>query len=446
MLAELQRTKGDSGMNTDVPSLAPEGTTLEPRSGRRVAYIMSRFPKITETFVLYEMMALEELGARVDVFPLLRQPPGPRHAEAAAYEDRAYFTPLLSIEILRANGRRILRDPGHYFRTWWEMVSGTRGSLKFLLGAVVYFPKCVAFAERMEAMGVDHVHAHFASHPALAALIVHRMSGIPYSFTAHGSDLHVDRTMLAAKVGSASFVVAVSAYNRDVIVDDCGEHEREKVVVIHCGTDSAAFKRRKDDARAEEPSQERGHDRVLRIACVASFEEVKGHRFLVRACALLAERGVDVHLDLVGDGPLRSDVEQLVSELGLKGRVSLHGAVPRPVVGRILTGADVFVLASHPTTSGRREGIPVALMEAMMSELPVVASELSGIPELVDDGRTGYLVPSGDPEALADRLERLIGKPELRRRFGRAGREKVEADFDIHQGARSLLDEICRGR
>lgn len=432
-------------MNLGAPTAATAtATATAPSSpGRRVAYIMSRFPKITETFVLYEMKALEELGARVELFPLLRQPPGPRHPEAAAYEERAHFTPFLSWEILRANVKRMLGVPARYFRTWWEMVSGTLGSPKFCAGAVVYFPKCVAFAERMEALGVEHIHAHFASHPALAALVVHRLTGIPYSFTAHGSDLHVDRTMLPSKVASAAFVVAVSAYNKELMVEECGEHEREKIVVIHCGTDSSAFASRPIERDRGEDGG--ASDRGLRIACVASLEEVKGHRFLLPACHLLTARGVDVHLDLVGDGALRSDVEGLMEELGLGGRVTLHGAVPRPVVGRILSDADVFVLASHPTPSGRREGIPVALMEAMMSELPVVASALSGIPELVDDGRTGYLVPSGDPEALADRLERFVGQPALRRAFGRAGREKVEAEFDILQGARRLLGQMGRG-
>lgn len=431
-------------MSLRAPSATADIDTVPSPQGLRVGYVMSRFPKITETFVLYEMKALEELGARVELFPLLHEPLGPRHAEAVAYEERAHFVPFLSWEIVRANAKRMFGSPAEYFRTWWEMVSGTLGSPKFCAGAVVYFPKCVAFAERMEALGVEHIHAHFASHPALAALVVNRLTGIPYSFTAHGSDLHVDRTMLPAKVASASFVVAVSAYNKELIATECGEHENDKIVVIHCGTDSSAFARRADDAGARE--DHRSGDRALRIACVASLEEVKGHRFLVRACHLLAERGVDIHLDLVGDGALRADVEALVDELDLGGRVTLHGAVPRPVVGRILADADVFVLASHPTQSGRREGIPVALMEAMMSELPVVASDLSGIPELVDDGRTGYLVPSGDPEALAERLDRFVGEPALRRAFGRAGRAKVEADFDILQGARTLLDEMGRDR
>lgn len=407
----------------------------------RVAYVMSRFPKITETFVLYEMKALEELGAHVEVFPLLKQPPGPRHPDAEAYERRAHFAPFLSLDILRANARRLARDPRRYLGALWKALSGTWGSLNFLLGALACFPKCVAIAERMESLGVDHVHAHFANHPALAALIVHLLTDIPYSFTAHGSDLHVDRRMLPAKVASAAFVVTVSEYNRELITEECGRH-REKVVVIHCGADPGVF------AGHAGPNGDlrQGRGGGLRIACIASFEEVKGHRFLVQACRILADRGVEVRCDLAGGGPLRGSVERLVRELDLADRVRIHGPVTRPEVGRILADADVAVLASYPTRAGKREGIPVALMEAMMSGLPVVASGLSGIPELVDEGRTGFLVPPGDPWALADRLQRLAERPELRRRLGVAGREKVAREFDLRTGARLLLREIERAR
>lgn len=424
---------GDRTAESSAP-LVGRGAT-----GPRVAYIMSRFPKITETFVLYEMKALEELGANVEVFPLLREPPGPRHIEAAAYERRAHFTPFASWSLVRANASRFLQGPGRYLRIWWEMLVGTWGSLKFFFGALAYFPKCVAFAERMEDLGVDHIHAHFASHPALAALVVHRLTGIPYSFTAHGSDLHVERRMLSAKVSSAAFVVAISAYNRELIVEECGEAQRAKVVVIHCGTDSNMFVSARAGGIASRSTRDNAQ---FRIACVASLEEVKGHRFLVRACRLLTDRGVDLHLDLAGAGNLREDVERLVDDLQLRDRVTFHGAVPRPEVQRILQEADVAVLASHPTSSGRREGIPVALMEAMMSGLPVVASRLSGIPELVEHARTGFLVPSGEPGAIADALERLARRPELRARMGAAGREKVKREFDIHEGARQLLRSI----
>ena len=409
--------------------------------GRRVAYVMSRFPKISETFVLYEMRALEELGATIEVFPLLRGPDGPRHPEAAPYERRAHYVPVLSGAVVAANLRALVRAPVRYLRTWWEALSGTAGSAKFFLGAIVYFPKCVVFAERMRRLGIEHVHAHFASHPALAAMIVHRLTGIGFSFTAHGSDLHVDQRMLAQKVEAASFVVAVSEYNRALILREARDDVAEKVVVIHCGADPSVF------ASAPERLQPRyraGAGGGLRIVCVASLEEVKGHRFLLEACRRLCDRGVAVSCDLVGDGPLRGAIEGHVERLGLEHVVRLHGALPRLEVRSLLLSAHAAVLASHPTRSGRREGIPVALMEAMACGLPVVASALSGIPELVDDGVTGFLVAPGDPDALAARLECLAGAPDLRARLGAAARAKVTSQFDLRVGARLLSDCIAR--
>jgi colanic acid/amylovoran biosynthesis glycosyltransferase len=409
-----------------------------PDAGLRVAYIMSRFPKLTETFVLYEMLALEEREVAVEIFPLLRHRSAARHPEAARLVPRAHFQPFVSLDILRANWARFRQGPRRYLALWWEMLSGTWRSPNFFFGALGILPKCVLFAREMERLGVHHVHAHFANHPALAALIIHRLTDIPYSFTAHGSDLHVDRRMLETKVRAAAFVVTVSRYNRDLIADECGEDVEEKVKVIHCGVDPEGFP----------PSRFRhnGRDQALRIVCVASLEEVKGHRFLIEACRLLRKRWVAFECDLVGDGPLRAEVTEAIERAGLENRIRVRGGLPRPEVVRALARAHVAVLASHPTPSGKREGIPVALMEAMASRLPVVASAVSGIPELVENGRTGILVPPADPTALADALERLAADPLLRDWMGAAGREKVQREFDLRQTAGDILSHIMEIR
>jgi glycosyltransferase involved in cell wall biosynthesis len=400
----------------------------------RVAYVMSRFPKITETFVLYEMLALERLGVAVELFPLLHERGGPRHPEARALEERAHFLPFLSWRIVAANVARLRASPRRYVSLWWEVVSGTWGSANFLLGAIALLPKAVLMADRMQKLGVSHVHAHFASHPALAALVLHRLTGIPFSFTAHGSDLHVERRMLRAKVLASAFAVTVSAYNRDLMIEECGRGASAKIRVIHCGTDAATASPRAAPRAAD--------DRVFRIACVASLEEVKGHRFLLDACALMKERGLRFHCDLVGGGPLRASLERKVEALGLQDQVTLHGPLPRPEVVRVLALADAAVLASYPTRSGKREGIPVALMEAMASGLSVVASGLSGIPELVQHERTGLLVAPGDPWSLADALARLAGDAKLRTRLGEAARTQVAEEFEIRRNARTLLETM----
>lgn len=398
----------------------------------KVAYVMSRFPKLTETFVLYEIDALESMGVAVEVYPLLRERQAVEQPEAERWVRRARFHGFLSIPVLRAQLHFLRTRPGRYLRLWAEVLRKTWGSANFFVGAIGILPKSVCFAYEMRSRGVTHVHAHFATHPAVAALAVHRLTGIPFSFTAHGSDLHVERRMLDAKVEAAAFVVTVSEYNRELIVEECGEGVREKIHVIHCGVDTGIFA----------PPPRRAAREPFRIACVASLEEVKGHRFLVEACRILRERGVDFRCQLVGDGPLRRELGTRIVLAGLEGRVGMLGGLPRPRVAALLARSDAAVLASHPTPSGKREGIPVALMEAMASGLPVVASAISGIPELVESGRTGFLVPPGDPVALADALETLAGDRELCLRLGRAGRERVVRDFDLHLGARRLLDRI----
>ncbi|MDQ2694019.1 MAG: glycosyltransferase family 4 protein [Pseudomonadota bacterium] len=391
---------------------------------------MSRFPKLTETFVLYEMVAVENLGATVEIYPLLRERQKAAHPEALRLSRRAHFHPFVSLPILRAQWFYLRRDWRAYLKLAWQVLRGTFGSVNFFIGALGVFPKAVRFAYEMERDGVAHVHCHFATHPAVAGLIIHRLTGIPFSFTAHGSDLHVDRTMLADKVRAAAFVVAISEFNKNVIVQECGEAWRDKVQVIHCGVDPEML----NAATARPASGGR-----LQILCVASFEEVKGHRHLVAACRQLSDQGIDYDCHLVGGGPLRAQVEAQLRQLGLESRFHVHGELTRPEVAELLARADVFVLASVPTAQGKREGIPVVLMEAMASGLPVVSSRLSGIPELVADGRSGILVEPGDSQGLARALAALQADPALRQAMGGAGLDKVRREFNLERNAARLL-------
>ncbi|MFL5802108.1 MAG: glycosyltransferase [Roseiflexaceae bacterium] len=404
------------------------GQPIRAATRPKVAYIMSRFPKLTETFILFEMGALEQQEVQVELYPLLREHTTIMHSEAAAWVERAHYQPFVSWPILRAQLRFLLRKPRAYFGTLWALLRGTFGSLNFLVGALGIFPKTVYFAGLMEADGVQHVHAHFANHPAAAAFIIHRLTGIPYSFTAHGSDLHMDRHMLREKVAEAAFVVPISNYNKELIVDECGEQYRDKIVVIHCGVDTLVF----------QPVARRSSTGPLAILSIGTLHEVKGQTYLVEACRLLAERGVDFVCNFVGDGPDRQMLAAQIAKAGLSEHVHLLGRRTREEIAGLLQNADVVVAPSVPTSSGKREGIPVVLMEAMGSGVAVVASGISGIPELVEHERSGLLTAPRDATSIADALERLEREPALRQRLGLAGREKVLHEFDLATNAAAL--------
>jgi colanic acid/amylovoran biosynthesis glycosyltransferase len=395
----------------------------------RVAYVMSRFPKLSETFVLRELLAVEALGVAVDVYPLVRHREPLVHPEAEPLVGRAHYLPFLSLAILRSNLAVLRSRPRSWFGALWAVVRGNWGSTNHLVGGLAIFPKVVHAARLMEADGVDHVHCHFATHPALAGFLVHRLAAIPFSFTAHGSDIHVDRHMLRQKVEEAAVVVPISEFNREVILRECDPGQAAKLVVVHCGVDTEVLGPR--PARAAGP---------LTVVCVGTLHEVKGQRHLVEACRLLVGEGLDVRCHLVGSGPDEDDLRRQVAAGGLEDRVVLEGQRTTDEVAGLLRRADVLVAPSVPTREGKREGIPVVLMEAMSCEVPVVASDLSGIPELVEDGRTGLLAPPGDAAGLAAALRRLADDPALAARLGRAGRARVEEGFDVRRSARRLVE------
>ena len=400
-----------------------------------VAYVMSRFPKLTETFILAELEAMDRAGVRIELFPLLRQTGEPVQPAAVRWVERAHYLPFISLPILRAQWwfLRDHRRRRRYLRAFFDMLAGTWRSPNFFLGGLGIFPKVARMAVDMQALGVQHVHCHFANHPALAGWLIHRLVGIPYSFTAHGSDLHVDRTMLPTKVGEAAFVATISRDNGTLIEATAGPGAKPKVTIIHCGVDPATF-----------ALVDRSTDGPLRIVAVGTLHEVKGQIHLIEACRLLTARGVDARCRFIGDGPDREALQARIDGYGLSDRVVLAGRMTTDDVARELADADVLVAPSVPTKGGKREGIPVVLMEAMATGLPVVASDLSGIPELVTDGLSGLLVPPGDAAALADALATLAADPAMRRRLGAAGRDTVLDDFDVDRNAARLADRIRR--
>jgi glycosyltransferase involved in cell wall biosynthesis len=401
------------------------------RPALRVAYVVSRFPRLTETFVIDEARAVIGAGADVTIHPLHRERADVVQPTAEALARRVRYRRLGSPSVLAGFARGVAEQPRATAGAAAAIVRETWRSRRLLVGALVAFPYAVDLGRRLAADGVDHLHCHFATHPAAVGWVVHRLTGLPFSFTAHGSDLHRDRRMLATKVEAAAFVVTVSESNRGVILAECGAGVADKVHVVRCGIDPLQLERRA--ARVRLPG------RPLQVCCVGTLHEVKGQAVLLEACRLLAVAGVDVRCTLVGDGPDRSALEEQGDEAGLADRLRITGRVTRPEVRQVLETADVLVAPSVPSSDGRREGLPVVVLEAMAVGVPVVASRLSGIPEAVEDGVTGLLVEAGDAQGLADAVLAVADDPEAAADRAERAAARVTAEFSLDRSAERLV-------
>ena len=435
--------------------LAITAEDAEPRStAMKLAYVVSRFPKPTETFILSELEALRARDVRVEVFSLLNRqhvatrggsslrqkckdflrPPEaevPRHEDAARWQSRAHYSALLTTEVVLAQFWFMLRHPVRYARSLVSLVARNWGSLRYLLGGLILFPRIVLIARQMERMRVTHIHAHFANNPAAAAFIIHRLTGLPYSFTAHGSDLHRDQHMLKQKIRDAAFVACISDFNREWALRHTDRAFTPKIEVVHCGVDTERF----SPVYAPQPSGD-----VPKILQIGTLHEVKGQSILLEACALLAKQDVHVECHFVGDGPDREMLEELADHFDIRANVFFHGyCTPREVRAH-LSQCDMLACPSVESSDGRREGIPVVLMEAMASGVPVIASSLSGIPELVDNETEGLLFQPGHSRELASGIRFMLENPETAQAFAAAAREKVVAEFDRDTNIEALID------
>lgn len=397
----------------------------------RVAYIVLRFPTLSETFIVREIHALRDRGWDVSIYPLWRDDPDRVHADIPALLPTVRWHHPFSLSTLRATLGTLLRRPGPYLSALSLVLSELPRRPRRAMISLGFFPVIVWMATDLERRGIRHVHAHFASYPTLAANIIHRLTGITYSFTGHAYDLYVDPSHLPRKVEDATFIVTISDYNRALLQPLAGT--ATPVYVIHCGVSLP------DALLADVPS---GRE----IVCVARLEEKKGHQYLIAACGLLRQRGVDLHCTIVGGGPEMDSLQTQAFAAGLDGVVEFVGPQTSERVQQFLANATAFVLPSIVTKSGNAEGIPVALMEAMAVGVPVISTTTTGIPELVVDGETGLLVPPRDVAALADAIERMLDDAGLRDHVRRHAFLKVKAEFSLETNAieieRHLIDAI----
>jgi glycosyltransferase involved in cell wall biosynthesis len=407
------------------------GTVIRGKAVK-IAYILASYPYLTTTFVDREILAVQQM--EIDLVLVSMRKPAPfamRPEIKRLAEATKYLLPAPWPRLLQAHLRFILTQPRTYMTTLVYMLSRRHAGFGAWIRTLFYFLVGVWAAKVLEGHGINHVHAHFANRATAVAMVVSRLLGIPYSMFAHANDIYVSPIMLADKMEGAKFVATCTGYNKAHLERLYNDHTASKLHLIYHGLDLSKF----DPAR----QLSRNGQRPLLLA-VGQLREKKGFSYLINACRLLQDRGYDFSCEIIGGGPEHSRLEALIADLHLEGTVILHGPLPHSEVLTTYTLATLFVLPCIMAKDGDRDGIPNVLLEAMAMQVPVVSTQLSGIPEVIEDGLTGLLVPSEDKDALAQAMARLLENPDLRAELGREGRKRVEERFDIHKNIGRLVE------
>lgn len=400
----------------------------------RLVYIIGTYPLLTTTFIDREICTLRREGVDLHVLAVRRPSPDtPLSTEQRRLQqDVQYMLPLNPAAVLLAHIYFALRRPAVYFGSLGYLLTRPHPSLAARWKTLLHFGQGVYGAYLLRKRKITELHAHFLDRAATIALVAGRLLGVPYSLSIHaGADIYVHPVLIREKLVHARQAVTCTAYNRRHLETLLQQDLRGKVTCIPHGLDRSGYH-----------PPDRPKDGRNLILTVGQLAERKGFKYLIEACALLRDRGLDFECQIVGGGPLRAQLEDLIDRHDLAGRVSVTGALPHEQVLEKYRQAALFVMPCVQTAEGDVDGIPNVLLEAMAMELPVISTEISAIPELIKPEWNGLLVPPNDAEALADAILRLLNDRELRESVARHGRETVLAEYDIEANIRRFYNTL----
>ncbi len=391
----------------------------------KVAYLTGNYPRATDTFIQREVAALRENGLDIDTFAV--RAPGAEHMVGDElrneYRRTTYILPANPVKLLRAHWGLLARSPGSYFRAaalaWKTKQAGIKGTFYQLF----YFLEAGILAQEIRERGILHLHNHFGDSSCTVAMLAGALGEFDYSFTLHGPAIFYEpyHWRLDAKIIEAKFVACISDFCRSQAMFFSPFEEWGKLQIVHCGVDPALFDRVEHSGEG------------YRFLYVGRLSAAKGLPVLLESLVQLNEQYPQISLTVVGDGEDRAVLERLTQSLGLSEVVNFVGYKSQGEVRDLMQQTDIFVLPSFA------EGVPVSLMEALAAGVPVVATRIAGISELIEDEASGYLVPPGNKQLLQQRIAELIASPELRQSFGEVGRDKVRREFDTRLEAMKLV-------
>lgn len=384
----------------------------------RVGYVVKRYPRYSETFIVNEILAHEAAGIEIEIFSL--RPPVDTHFQDAISRVRG------SVTYLPQRGGRVsefwsmLCSAAEELPDFWASISGAI----YEDAQTVY--QAVALALQVKQRGVTHLHAHFASSAASVAAVASQISGVPLTITAHAKDIFhesVEHDDMRRKLEHAAAVVTVSDYNVSFLREQYGP-AAARVERIYNGIDLSRFTYKDGDRHQH------------RIIAVGRLVEKKGFAYLVDACALLACSGIQLECLIVGSGPDEEQLHERISSLGLQQCVYMLGPRPQSEIITAIQNASVFVAPCVAGSDGNRDGLPTVLLEAMALGTPCISTPVTGIPEVIRHRETGLMVPEADAGALASAIETLLNDSRLASRLAGNARQLIEAEFDIQRNAR----------
>jgi len=379
----------------------------------RVGYVVKRYPRYSETFIVNEILAHESTGLDIEIFSL--RPPADERFQDAISRVRAPVTYIPSGSGKAADLWSGLQSADEVLPGFWEKLAPARGEdARDVLQAVL-------LALEVKRRRIDHLHAHFATVSTTVARLAAAFANIPYTFTAHAKDIFHDSVRaddMERKLADAATVITVSDFNAELL-RSAFESVSPRVERLYNGLPLDRFPY--DEPRSRAP----------RIVGVGRLIEKKGFSDLIEACSLLADRGREFSCCIIGAGDLKAELQQQIQKLGLESVVELAGPQPLCEVAAQVQNASVLAAPCVVGSDGNRDGMPTVLLEAMALGTPCVSTDVTGIPELVQHEVTGLIVPEHDPRALATQIERLLSSPELRCELSARARRLIEEEFDI---------------
>ncbi|MEA5595388.1 glycosyltransferase family 4 protein [Rivularia sp. UHCC 0363] len=390
----------------------------------RIAYLTGEYPRATDTFIQREVATLRQLGAEIHTFSV--RPTGEEHMVGEEQKQERnqtfYILPPHPIKLLRSHLNLLFASPSRYLTAlklaWSTRIYGLRGNIYQLF----YFLEAGILAQEIKKRQIPHLHNHFGDSSCSVAMLAASLGGFSYSFTLHGPYIFFQpyHWRLDEKINRALFVSCISNYCRSQGMIFAPIKKWNRLHIVHCGIDPALFKVVSHKGKGK------------RLLFVSRLTIVKGLPILLESLVSLKQQHRDLILTVIGDGSDRTYLEQMTANLGLSDNVNFVGYKSQAEVRKYFEEADVFISSSFA------EGVPVVLMEAMAAGVPVVATQIAGVCELVENNVSGYIVPAGDTTSLTNSIEKLLNDCELRAKFGTAGRNKVEKEFNINLEAQKL--------